>query len=626
MARFDPLKGEQKIVLSLSLFCDSFLGLFSIFVASLIVFICTGMLGGFVEDETLNNFKIWLLNIMFGGLEFWKDMELIFYAPEGVKVSFKLGEYKMISQDITASLNPLKSFIFVCSLISLIATSIVWITYKKVASIGVFGERNKIILRGGKKVKSEVLSDRIRQTNKASDLTVGQVPLIKETEFRHICISGDTGVGKSQSISQLLTQIRARGEKVFIYDASGDFTKYFYREGVDNLLAPFDDRSVNWTPFCEGNNTAEMERVASSFSPPGHDGDKQKHWDNAANLIFTSLLNEINKNPEISKTNKAVIDAITTKIKRLITDELGEDKIITESLLDKLLKGTLAQAVINENSPTHKSDVISTLVPKIRSLQYMLGLEKKRLFSIRDWVNNNEDKSWTFVRVNESQLELSQPLITAWVDTMVSNVLSRDASPTETLWLVMDETQGLGRINSLLKAVEKGRKYRFACIFSFTSHKKMEEIYGEKMVCALLSSLSTKLCFRYSDPDSSEWSSRLLGEQESIEGRTSMGRHRDTGITEQEEKRRDPLVMSTEIQNLLDLHCYLKLPGDLPIAKVETQYVKRAEIAPYWIERVIPDPVVKKEKIIDERTSSKKDGAKQKLKESTKPRLDQPII
>jgi type IV secretory pathway TraG/TraD family ATPase VirD4 len=636
MAHFDSLKGEQKAGFVVSMLFDSILGWFSILLLCFIVLFSCSVWFGFIDSGTVNNFFVWVLGKTLSNVAWWNNVSVKFYSPEGLVVGFKLSEFARIEKSISESLQGLWLALVACLSMALLAAVGVWWAYKKMALVGVFGDkRSKVFLRGGAKVEELELATFLTKTKQDSDLKIGELPLVKDSENRHILVAGDTGAGKSQAIMQLLAQIRARGEKTFVYDASGDFTKHFYRQGKDILLAPFDERSVNWTPFAEGCEYQDMERIASSFAPPGVDGDKHKHWDDSANLIFTSLLFAIAKSDSIDNTNESLVRAIATKTKRLQTDELGNEKVVIETLLDELIKGTLAEGVINSESPTHKSDVIATLIPKIRSLQYLLGLEGKTPFSITDWVNDDKSDSWVFVRVNENQLKLSQALITAWVDTLVTSVLSREPNPSKRIWLITDETQGLGRINSLYDAVEKGRKYNFACVLGFTSHKKMEQIYGEKLMSSLLSSLSTKLCYRYSDPSASEWVSKLLGEEEVIEGRTSIGRHKESSLTEQEEKRREALVLPTEIQNLNDLNCFVKLPGGLPISCVKTRYESRKNVADYWVKRKMPDPIVVETVVKDERTkkkASKNEQSSQRRSQykpnqlEPEPLLDKPFI
>jgi hypothetical protein len=49
-------------------------------------------------------------------------------------------------------------------------------------------------------------------------------------EPKHIQIMGDTGVGKSTLLKQMLEQIEDRGESAIVYDPAGEFVREFYRE------------------------------------------------------------------------------------------------------------------------------------------------------------------------------------------------------------------------------------------------------------------------------------------------------------------------------------------------------------------------------------------------------------
>jgi Type IV secretion-system coupling protein DNA-binding domain len=57
------------------------------------------------------------------------------------------------------------------------------------------------------------------------------VRLPSRSEPKHIQVMGDTGVGKTTLLIQMLSQIEDRGDSAIIYDPAGEFIQRFYREG-----------------------------------------------------------------------------------------------------------------------------------------------------------------------------------------------------------------------------------------------------------------------------------------------------------------------------------------------------------------------------------------------------------
>ena len=83
-----------------------------------------------------------------------------------------------------------------------------------------------------------------------------RIPLRKEAQ--HFQIMGDTGVGKTQLIMQILRQIRERGDSAIIYDPACEYLQRFYdRERGDIVLNPLDERCPYWGPAQEMASNAE---------------------------------------------------------------------------------------------------------------------------------------------------------------------------------------------------------------------------------------------------------------------------------------------------------------------------------------------------------------------------------
>ena len=104
---------------------------------------------------------------------------------------------------------------------------------------------------------------------------------------------------------------------------------------------------------------------------------------------------------------------------------------------------------------------------------------------------------------------------------------------------------------------------------------QLTEEYGIHASQTLLDLFNTKIFFRGDNPQTNDWISKSLGEKEvtSIQENLSYGANttRD-GVSLSEIKKRDPLVLPTEIAALNDLEAYLKLPGAWPITKLKMGY------------------------------------------------------
>ena len=98
--------------------------------------------------------------------------------------------------------------------------------------------------------------------------------------------------------------------------------------------------------------------------------------------------------------------------------------------------------------------------------------------------------------------------------------------------------------------------------------------------------IGTKVVFRSIDPDVTRTVSNFFGEQEIMEASESVsyGAHqmRD-GVSLGAQKTTKKVVSPTEIMKLQDLHCFIKLKGDLPVSKYAFTYLKMEQKAPPFI-------------------------------------------
>jgi type IV secretory pathway TraG/TraD family ATPase VirD4 len=455
----------------------------------------------------------------------------------------------------------------------------------------------KSFIRGAELVESSALKRHIVEQGEVSDLYLGNVPFVRSLQSRHLGVFGDTGTGKSQLIFSILHRLREQGKKLFIVDKSGEFVQHFYNPETDILLGPFDDRTHGWTPYNEGAELFDCERLAKSFiptSPEKHSG--QDHWPEAALTVFSWLLKQMVSSGK-NLTIEDLIHQLTVSRDVVHTDALGNEKIVRIRGINELLKGTLAELVIDPDSPDHAASVIATIIPKIRALWYLRGLEHKPSFSFRDWVKN-PDAGSVFIRVTEDQLDSVNPIVSAWIDTVIKTVLSLEKDPDRELWAFIDELQSFDKINTLGKGVYEGRKYGLRFVLGFTSVQELFSLYGQHTAKSIISMLCTKAVFRTSEPDGAEWNSRLLGEEEFWEKSQHVnysGHAKSSSLSEGDQRKRLSLVSGTEIAALEDLNFYLKFSGPWPLAKVRESYREWAKLAAPFVPRTLPKEMSHKE-------------------------------
>jgi type IV secretory pathway TraG/TraD family ATPase VirD4 len=104
-------------------------------------------------------------------------------------------------------------------------------------------------------------------------------------------------------------------------------------------------------------------------------------------------------------------------------------------------------------------------------------------------------------------------------------------------------------------------------LVGFQSKPQLEEIYGRQGAESMLDLFNTKVFFRCTEPSTQTWISKVLGDKEEIEPQENISYGANSmrdGVSLSHHIRQKPLVMPTELSQLEDLECYIKLPGDYP--------------------------------------------------------------
>ena len=427
-------------------------------------------------------------------------------------------------------------------------------------------------VRGSTFLVAKKLKKFLAKHNQASDLTIAEVPLVKDSETKHILITGTTGSGKSVCMMELMDHIRRRQEKAIVYDDSGTFIQYYYDKNRDVILNPLDVRCPAWNIWQEADDLAGFEAIASSLMPI-HLAGNEPFWINSARAVFATLAEKLRTSKET--TTQALLQPIFS----------GDLK-----LLNKLLRGTVVETLVSEAVDKMALSIKSTLVTYCKALMYLKAEENEPLFSIKRWLQHDDGNSWMFIASNTEKLEALKPLISVWLDLAARSILSLQPSYKRRIWLLIDELASLHQLNSLPLLLAQSRKFGGCVVTTFQDIHQLRAIYGKDESEAMLSMYNTNLCYRAKSPDTARWMSRLTGQRETLEQREGFSYGANAakdGITINQERLKESLIIESEFLNLNDFEAYLVLPGNMPITKVALAPKTRENQAEAFVSREI---------------------------------------
>ena len=368
----------------------------------------------------------------------------------------------------------------------------------------------------------------------------------------HILIGATTGAGKSNVLqSGVLDRIldgcdRNPGrEKALIVDAGGEFLRTRGHDR-DLVLNPFDRRSRNWNPFSEIQQDSDFDLVANAVLPDAPSA-SQPEWIGMGRDFLIDVM-------KAQRGNGIATPAETFRL--VVGAEIEE--------LGEILAGTTSEVLIK--STANERLLANIRYEASRAMRSWQHLSPERDFSLREWIRAGTGA--LFLTTRESEWDTLKTLIGAWLSLALRETLSLSADPERRMWIVADELDSLGRVNSLDAALARGRKYGLAMIATVQSVAQLERTYGHDTARVLLSVFASKLVMRPGAAYDAEHWSRELGERE--EWRT--GHSQNTGASGGSAGTNDALhnvrlVLPSELMDLPKFSGYMRLADRPGITK-----------------------------------------------------------
>ena len=416
---------------------------------------------------------------------------------------------------------------------------------------------------------------------------IAGVPYPERAETQHTIVSGTTGSGKTVLISDLVAQIRERGERCVVYDKMGSYTRAFYDPRRDTLLNPLDARSPRWSPFLEARSPRDFDTMAAALIPQQKDT-VDPFWVTAARQLFANGAGVLR---ERGVTENRVL------VEHLLKTDLSK--------LAEAMEGTVAQSIVDPDNPKTALSVRAMLTANIGALEYLPDTGEP--FSIREWISNDgacggqapdghergatarKGGGFLFLTSRGDQHASLRGLISTWLEIAVNAMLSLEQDDERRIWVVLDELPTLHQVPSLQPGLAESRQFGGCFVLGIQVISALRDLYGRNGAETISGLCGTRVVLAAPDRDTAQWSAESLGraEVEEVTEGFSYGANtiRD-GVSLMPKRELRPLALASEIMQLESLHGWLRFPGPLPVAQIRLNYVARPKAA----ERFVPRP------------------------------------
>ncbi len=459
-----------------------------------------------------------------------------------------------------------------------IALFLAWFWYRGVR----LGRRHRV--RGAELVTAAQLRRRIqplhrrllaslpgRERDRAYRLA--GIPFPPRSETQHTIVSGTTGSGKTVLISDLVAQVRARGERCVLYDKMGSYTRTFFDPARDVLLNPLDARAPRWSPFLEARNARDFDMMAAALIPQQRDS-ADPFWVTAARQLFAN--------------GAAVLAQKGVTGNKVLVDHLLKADL---SALAQAMEGTVAQSIVDPDNPRTALSVRAMLTANVSALEFLPDTGTP--FSIREWVAEEGRDGFLFLTSRGDQHASLRGLISTWLEIAVNAMLSLDQAVDRRIWVILDELPTLHQVPSLQPGLAESRQFGGCFVLGVQVASALRDLYGRNGAETISGLCGTRVVLAAPDRDTAQWSADSLGrsEVEEVAENVSYGANtiRDgVSLTPRRELR--ALALPSEIMRLANLHGFLKFPGAHPVASIRLRPVDRPIVAPRFVPREDPEP------------------------------------
>ncbi|MCD8540916.1 MAG: type IV secretion system DNA-binding domain-containing protein [Leadbetterella sp.] len=286
------------------------------------------------------------------------------------------------------------------------------------------------------------------------------LPLTDSIFSKHLLFLGNIGTGKTNAISQLISQIKSQlkeDDLMIIFDTKGDFYDQFYKDGdivISNDASKFKGFSDYWNMFSEltidkteQSITENALEIASTLFFDRIKKTQQPFFPQAAKDMLATILSIFSINDDKEDLNNEAL--INYLINTCNTNDLRQ-------LFEEWGHNSINSYIAGDDSP-QTGGVLSELYQLLREV-FIGDFRKSGNLSIRDLVRKKGGKT-IFLEYDISVGNVLTPIYRLLFDLAIKETLSssKRETPKGNVWFFIDEFSFLPNLKYLDNGVNFGR-------------------------------------------------------------------------------------------------------------------------------------------------------------------------
>lgn len=363
-------------------------------------------------------------------------------------------------------------------------------------------------------------ADQVR--GRVHGIYIAGIELARRTEVAHLYVEALTSGGKTVLLEAIIDQLRARGDRVVIFDPKGDLAARYFDPATCVMLGVWDQRAAVWDAHADLGEVALVDQFARSVLGVDEATGESKEWREAAAVLLAGIIRDYMVDGK-TWTWADLGEALRHDPVTLIQRAARGDPLIRHDFTS-----VFPAAGDTDHAPhigKHEGSVIWVLSTAIRWLATYAQVDAKDVgrerFSLKRWLRRqaHQDKQIVFLNYSSTYSGAAEQLfgaiLSSMADVVASPEMPEQSADAPHTWFVLDEfpQAGTTAFHAVQRLSEMGRSRGCAVVLAIQHEKQIAEKLGEAGAAAVLEQQVTRIYMK-TGPQTAEAISRRIGERE----------------------------------------------------------------------------------------------------------------